>query len=111
MATATFVHDGESIDYTPGADVAAGAVIVQVDLVGIAKRPITANTLGALAVDGVFDLPKSTAGGSAIAVGTTVYWSTGSQQATATSAGNKLLGKTIKAAVDADTTVRVRLSQ
>ena len=24
MPTATFVHDGESVDYTPGADVAAG---------------------------------------------------------------------------------------
>lgn len=108
---ASFVHDGESLDYTPGADVAAGAVVVQGDLVGVAKRPIPANTLGALAVQGVFDFPKSTAGGSAITAGTTVYWSTGAQQATATSAGNKLLGKTVKAAVDADATVRVRLSQ
>jgi predicted RecA/RadA family phage recombinase len=38
MATAKFIHDGDSINYTPtSADVAAGDVIVQGDLVGIAK--------------------------------------------------------------------------
>jgi predicted RecA/RadA family phage recombinase len=108
---AQFIQEGCSIDYTPGADVAAGAVVVQNDLVGVAKRPIAANTLGSLSVEGVFDFPKSTAGGSAIAAGVTVYWNAGAQQATATAAGNKLLGKTVKAAADADTTVRVRMSQ
>lgn len=111
MPTATYVQDGSKIDYTPGADVAAGAVVVQGDLIGIASRPIAANAQGSLSVDGVFDLPKSTAGGSAIAAGTAVFWNTGAQQATATSAGNKALGKTIRAAADADATVRVRLSQ
>ena len=108
---AQFIQVGCSIDYTPGADVAAGAVVVQNDLIGVAKRPIPANTLGSLDVEGVFDFPKSTAGGSAIAAGVTVYWNAGAQQATATASGNKLIGKTVKAAVDADATVRVRLSQ
>ncbi len=108
---AVFVQDDEMVDYTPGADVAAGAVVVQGDLVGVALRPIPANTLGSLAVEGVFDFPKSTAGGSAIAVGTTVYWNAGAGQATATSAGNKLIGKTVRAAADADATVRVRMMQ
>ena len=108
---ANFIQNGDSLDYTPGADVAAGAVVVQNDLIGVAKRPIAANTLGSLAVSGVFDFPKSTAGGSAIAAGATVYWNAAAQQATTTSAGNKLLGKTTKAAADADATVRVRLSQ
>jgi len=108
---ATFVHDGDSLDYTPGADVAAGAVVVQNDLVGVAKRAIPANTLGSLAVKGVFDCPKATGSGTAIAAGATVYWNAGTQQATTTSSGNKLLGKAIKAAADADATVRVRLNQ
>ena len=51
MATATFVHDGNAIDYTPGAQVAAGAVVVQGELIGVAKTPIAANALGALAVN------------------------------------------------------------
>jgi len=40
MATAQFIHDGKSIDYTPGADVAAGDVVVQNDLLGVAKLDI-----------------------------------------------------------------------
>ena len=60
---AVFVHDGSSIDYTPGAAVAAGDVVVQGDLVGVAKLDIPANVLGALAVTGVFDFPKATGGG------------------------------------------------
>lgn len=108
---AIFVQDDDVIDYTPATDTAAGAVIVQNDLVGVALRPLPANVLGSLAVAGIFDFPKSTAGGSAIAAGTTVYWNAGAQQATATATGNKLIGKTTKAAADADATVRVRLMQ
>ena len=52
MATAGFQHDGNAIDHTPTADVAAGDVVVQGDLIGVAKTPIPANTLGALAVVG-----------------------------------------------------------
>ena len=106
-----YIQDDESVDYTPGSNVTAGDVVVQGDLVGVAKLDILAGRLGALAVEGVFDFPKSTAGGSAIAVGTTVYWNAGAQQATATATGNKLIGKTTKAAADADATVRVRLFQ
>jgi predicted RecA/RadA family phage recombinase len=108
---AIYVQDDDTVDYTPVADTAAGAVIVQNDLIGVALRPIPANTLGSLAVEGIFDFPKSTAGGSAIGAGATVYWNAAAQQATTTSAGNKLIGKTTKAAADADTTVRVRLQQ
>ncbi len=113
MAVVTFVHDGSSIDYTPGADVAAGDVVVQGDLVGVAKTPIAANALGALAVTGVFDLPKTTGVGEAIAAGAEVYWDEADQVAKTDdeSGANKKLGKTVKAAADADATVRVRLSQ
>ena len=108
---ARYIQDDETVDYTPGSAVTAGDVVVQGDLVGVAKLDIAANRQGALAVEGVFDFPKSTAGGSAIAVGTTVYWNASASQATATSSGNKLLGKTIRAAADADATVRVRMFQ
>jgi len=56
---ARFVQDGISIDYTPHSAVTAGAVIVQEDLIGIAKIDIPANSLGALAIEGVFDFPKA----------------------------------------------------
>ena len=113
MATATFIQEGCAIDYTPGAAVAAGDVVVQGDLVGVATRPIAANELGALVVDGVFDFPKASGVGTAISVGSIVYWDAGAQQATTSSGAgaNKELGKTVAAAGDNDTTVRVRLKQ
>ena len=113
MATATFVHDGNNVDYTPGSDVAAGAVVVQGDLIGIARTPIAANALGSLAVAGVFDLPKATGESTAIAAGASVYWDVAEQVAKtdSESGANKLLGKVVKAAAEADATVRVRLSQ
>jgi CHAT domain-containing protein len=61
MAQAVFIHEGCSIDYTPAADVAAGDVVVQGDLVGVTKQPIPANQLGALVVEGVFDFAKPAA--------------------------------------------------
>lgn len=106
-----FIHEGDAVDYTPGADVAAGAVVVQADLVGIARQTIKANTLGSLAVTGVFEVPKATGVGTALAAGTTVYWDAANQRASTTSAGNKLLGKVVKAAADADASVWVRLTQ
>jgi len=110
-----FIHDGNSIDYTPNSAVTAGDVVVQGELVGVAKLDIAANALGGLAVVGVFDFPK--AGGAVVtfAAGANAYWDAANSTAVATSgdpAGtNKLIGKVVKAAADADTTVRVRLSQ
>jgi len=113
MATATFVHDGKSIDYTPGADVAAGDVVVQGELIGVARTPIASGALGSLAVSGVFDFPKATGGGAAITAGANVYWDVGDSEAKedSESGANKLIGKTIAAAGDDDATVRVRLNQ
>jgi len=108
---ATFVHDGLTIDYTPGSDVAAGAVVVQGELVGVAKVPIPANALGALAVVGVFDFPKATGGGMAITAGANCYWDAANSRATTTATGNKLIGKCVKAAADADALVRIRMMQ
>jgi len=111
MPTAVFVSEGNAIDYTPTADVAAGDVVVQGELVGIAKTPIVANTPGALTVTGVFDLPKATGAGTAIPVGSEAYWDATNKVVTATAGTNKFLGKTVRAAADTDTTVRVRLKQ
>lgn len=111
MATAQFIQDGRYVDYTPGSTVAAGDVVVQGDLVGIAKGDIAAHQLGALAVEGVFDFTKATGVGTAIGVGTLVYWNDTTHQATTTATGNKLIGKCVRAAGDDEARVRVRLSQ
>jgi predicted RecA/RadA family phage recombinase len=110
---ATFIHDGSSIDYTPGSNLSVGDVVVQGSLVGVAKTDIAANTLGALAIDGVFDFPKAAGEGLTFAAGALVYWDVADGEATddADSGTNKLIGKAVGAAADGDSSVRVRMSQ
>lgn len=108
---AKYVQTGDAVDYTPAADVKAGDVVIQNDLTGIAKLDIKAGKLGALAVTGVFDVPKATGAGSAIAAGAKVWWDATVKQATTVALAQGYLGKAVKAAADADATVRVRLSQ
>jgi predicted RecA/RadA family phage recombinase len=108
-AQAQFIQDGDYIDYTPGSAVAAGDVIVQGDLVGVAKGDIAANKLGALALTGVFDFAKNT--GVAYTVGQILYWDDTTNVVTTTASGNKQIGKVVRAAATTDSTVRMRLSQ
>lgn len=110
-ALVKFLHEGNSVDYKPGADVAAGDVVVLNDLVGVAKLDIKANTLGALAVAGAFEFPKTTGAGTAITAGTKLYWDAVAKVATATVGANKIIGKATADAADASTTVRARMSQ
>ena len=104
---ARYVQKGDSIDYRPTTAVAAGSVIVIADLVGIARLDIEANTLGSLAVVGVFDIVKAA---GQIPSGSTVYWDAGAQKATLVSGSNHYLGKAISSAADGDETVRVLLN-
>ena len=104
---ARYVQKGDSIDYRPTTAVAAGSVIVIADLVGIARLDIEANTLGSLAVVGVFDIVKAA---GQIPSGSTVYWDAGAQKATLVSGSNHYLGKAIASAEDGDETVRVLLN-
>ena len=110
MAKARFVHDGKSIDYTPGSDVSAGDIVIQGDLVGISKLDIAAGALGALATEGIFDIVKEGGGGVTFAIGDEVFWDADNSVAVATAAGNTWLGYCVIAAVDADTAVRTRLN-
>ena len=56
-----YVQKGEAVDYRPTEAVAAGDVIVQGSLVGVARLDIEAGTLGSLAVVGVLMLRKELA--------------------------------------------------
>lgn len=107
------VQEGKTVDYTPTVDVDPGDVVVQGELVGVAHAAIPANTKGAIHVEGVFDFAKAAGVGSGIAVGSNVYFDVAEAVAktNAEAGANKLIGKSVLAATDADTTVRVRLSQ
>ncbi len=84
--------------------------MIQGDLVGITKRDIKAGSLGSIAVEGVFDIPKDP------------LWQSSSKRAprstsmkdgavVADDVGTKYLGKVVNDAAATDSFVRVRLSQ
>jgi predicted RecA/RadA family phage recombinase len=102
-----YVQKGEAVDYRPTEAVAAGDVIVQGSLVGVARLDIEAGTLGSLAVVGVFDAPKAF---GEIAVGTPLYWDAENKQASVTQSGKQYLGKSVAFAADNDEVVRVLLN-
>ena len=61
----------DRIDHTPSSNVAAGAVVAVGGLVGVALEAIAANTLGALAVEGQFEIDL--ASGKTFSAGDAVY--------------------------------------
>lgn len=109
MAKARFIHDGDSIDFRAGANVSAGDVVVQGDLIGIAKIDIPAGNLGALAVTGVFDIETD---GTLSTAGSKAYWNVAQKVATDSDGGgtNKYLGKLVRD-WNNEATVRIRLEQ
>jgi len=107
------VSEDGTVDYTPSSAVAAGDIVLQGALLGIAIQPIAANALGILAVRGVYDMVKIT---GAIAAGVAVYWDvTGnplggvaaSGAVTATATANQFIGYATKAAASGDEAVEV----
>lgn len=104
---ASYVQDGDLLDYTPVSAVAAGEVVVIGSLVAVAPRPIAANALGALAIDGVWEMPCAT--GATGAQGSAINWYATSGVAHAST--GVAAGKLAKARLAADTTVHVVLNK
>ena len=52
---ARYIQRGESIDFLPDRDIAAGEIVIRNDLIGVARIPVKKGTLGSLALSGVFD--------------------------------------------------------
>lgn len=103
-----FVQEGSVLDYTPGAAVASGAVVLFGARVGIAVTDIPANVTGALRVKGVVELAKK--GTDNVAQGALLYWDATNSQLTTTASGNTLAGYAAKAAGAGVTTVWLHLN-
>ena len=103
----SYVQKGDILDHTPASAVAAGEVVVLGVLVGVAPRPIAANAMGAVAVEGVYALPVAT--GATGAQGSAINWYATSGVAHATT--GIAAGKLAKARAAADTTVDVILNK
>jgi len=101
----------ENIPFVAGANLSSGDVLVVGDLVGVVVRDVLNGANGALCVEGLVDLPKTAGTGAAIAAGAKLYWDTVGLVVTTTAGSLKVVGYSTLATLDADTTVRVKLSR
>lgn len=106
MAVAKLYQAGNTIDYTPGSAKSQGNVEVVGTLVGVVVNDTPANTLGALAITGTYEIPKDTS--TAFAAGAAVYWDVADDECNSDSS-NPFIGKAAYAAAEADTDVYVVL--
>jgi predicted RecA/RadA family phage recombinase len=104
---ASYVQDGDILNHTPGSAVAAGEVVVIGSLVAVAPRPIAANALGSLAIEGVWAMPCAT--GATGAQGSAINWYATSGVAHAST--GVAAGKLAKARLVDDTEVHVVLNK
>ena len=105
---AQFLHDGNTIDFTPTTAIAAGDIVTRGGLVGIAKLDIDAGTQGAISLSGVYKVAKGT---EKFVTGESVFWDATTSLATHTLTDHQYLGKAVAYAGETDETVSVRLEQ
>lgn len=106
MGQANTLQTADQIDYTPGGALTGGDVVVQNDLVGVTPINLDASELGALSIEGGFDVAKDS---SVFAVGDPVYWDDANNQGKADPSVGKFMGFCIVAAATGDSTVKVKL--
>ncbi len=113
MSDAIFVQEGRAIDYTPsGAAVSSGDILRLGGITGVATRDIADGALGALVIEGVFDVTKAAGAGVSFAAGDTVGWDDTNNTAVTAADVNKTfdLGVAVAAAADGDDLVRVKIN-
>lgn len=70
--TTTYKQEGKVIQYTAGADIAAGKVLKIGNILGVALADIANGATGPVAIEGVFAAPKVAA--AVIAQGESLTW-------------------------------------
>ncbi len=106
-----YIRTGKTVDFTPPEFIAAGTVMMLGELMCIAKLDIPANTLGTLAIEGVFEFPKESGAGTQLGAGTKVYWNLAEGIATGNEVVGVYIGKAVATAGIDDTVVHVKLDQ
>lgn len=104
---------GDIIDYTAGADIASGAVVVMSHTLGVAVTAIANGATGAVAIEGVFTVPKVSA--AVFAVGEKLLYDASAaafDDSAATPASGDIMGGVVavKAGLNTETTCIVKLT-
>jgi predicted RecA/RadA family phage recombinase len=104
-----YIQDGMRMNYTPSSAVTSGQAVLVGSKIGVAVADIAANATGALAMDGVFELPKVTT--DVVAQGDALYWDNTAKKLTKTATNNTYAGYAVEAAGNGTTTVKVRINR
>lgn len=104
---AVLVRNGASIDYIPVADIEAGTIVVQGQIVGVANHKIEAGKLGSLELGGVYAVTKAAAT-AVFAVGDPIYLDADCK-AVAEDANKGTFGVAVRASANGDEVVEALL--
>lgn len=103
-----FLADGNTMTVTaPAGGYASGDLVIIGDTIGIATKDAAEGEDVALALEGVYQLPKAAA--TAIGQGVKVYWKADPGEVTTTATANTLIGRAHAAAADAAAVVDVKI--
>jgi len=104
-----YLQQGDVLDYLNDneAAIVSGAVVVIGKRVSVALTDIAPETVGAIQVVGVFNLPKAA---EVVAMGTPLYWKASPQHLTKTATGNTLAGFACASTTAADKTIAIKIN-
>lgn len=106
--TTKFVQPGDVIDYTAGANITSGQVVLIGVRIGVALAAIANGSTGPLQVTGVFTIAKLST--DVVAQGAALYWDNSNSRLTTTASGNTLAGYATAAAGNGATTVNIKIN-
>lgn len=107
MILGKYIQPGEAIDYlNTGDNLKAGQVVKLAERCGIAMADIAQNAVGAVAVVGVFELPKDT--NKTFEVGATAYYKD-DVGITSDKSGNTAIGFVVEKVSATDTTAKIKI--
>lgn len=106
--TTKFVQPGEVIDYTAGANIASGQVVLMGARIGVALKAIANGETGPMQVTGVFNIAKLSTDN--MAQGALLYWDNTNSRLTTTASGNTMAGFAAAAAAATTTSVNIKIN-
>lgn len=106
--TTKFVQPGDVIDYTAGANIASGQVVLMGVRIGVALAAIANGAIGPVQVTGVFTIAKLST--DAVTQGAALYWDNTNSRLTTTASGNTLAGYATAASGSGAATVNIKIN-
>lgn len=106
-----YIQEGKKLVWTnsTGSDVASGDVVVVGNRIGIASVAIADGESGVLSMEGVYELAKAVDEAFATQ-GTAVYWDSANSKITVVAGDNTPAGYIFETAIQAATTVNVKIN-